>query len=336
MALLIVLFSLSLLHLILESSIHAFNTKFPFPLEFGFAYGPLAYLHLLHIKDPLRKTKIGDFLHFIPTVLLDVILYYIFFSVLRLHMDWAYSNIILIQSLGLGMSALGIIQFSIYTFLLHRESKETLNVLRDYINVRKWVSTLVVSWTTLIIFLVFAIPISLFLINELDEYSKWLYYPLGTLMALWIVIIGFSYLLKYSPQVESYIKKVSNFQFTQKELTNKKDTLLSAIVQNKLYKNPKLTVANLAGFLGWPINTVSKLINEHLETNFNDLINKHRILEFERLSAKSEAKKYSILGMSQEVGFNSKASFYRIFKEHKGITPTEFINSLKEESQMGI
>ena len=55
LGILIFLFSLSLLHLILEESIHAFNGRFPIPMDFGMAYGPLAYFHVLLIKNPKRK-----------------------------------------------------------------------------------------------------------------------------------------------------------------------------------------------------------------------------------------------------------------------------------------
>ncbi|MEM9324703.1 MAG: helix-turn-helix domain-containing protein [Bacteroidota bacterium] len=75
------------------------------------------------------------------------------------------------------------------------------------------------------------------------------------------------------------------------------------------------------------LRPVSKMINESLRTNFNDLINAHRVEAFKELALRSGSKKYSIMGMGHEVGFSSKASFYRAFKKETGMTPTDYLKS---------
>ncbi|MCE7991167.1 MAG: helix-turn-helix transcriptional regulator [Roseivirga sp.] len=326
-AILILLFSISLLHLVLESSIHAFNSKFPFPMEFGFSYGPLAYLHILHIKNPMRRFMKKDLLHFIPTLVLEIILFITLALYARANMDWVYANIPLIQTISLSMYGLAIIQFSIYTYLIHRESKDTQSVLKDFVRVRKWLAALVTSWIIVIGFLTIAVPIALLFVAQLDDNSAWLYIPLGVIMSLWIFVIGYLYLIKYAEIITNYMDKVKRFKFSKDEFNNKKDQLINALTQDELYKDPKLTVAKLAGNLGWPINSVSTMINESLQTNFNDLINQHRIAAFKQLLLEPESNKYSIVGLGQEAGFSSKASFYRAFKKETGMTPSDFIKS---------
>ncbi|WP_380800744.1 helix-turn-helix domain-containing protein [Shivajiella indica] len=121
--------------------------------------------------------------------------------------------------------------------------------------------------------------------------------------------------------------KVKKFNFTNEELEEKKKLVLIAIEQDELFKDPQITLAKLAGHLGWPIYILSSMLNEVLKTNFNDLINKYRIDRFKQLISSPDVKKYSIAGLGLEVGFSSKASFYRAFKKETGITPTEYINS---------
>ncbi len=326
-ATLIFLFSISLLHSILEFSIHAFNSNFPIPMDFSLSYGPLAYLHLLHIKDPMRKFKLKDLLHFLPSLMLDVLLFTAIFLYLGANMEWAYANIALIQTFALCMSLLGIMQFSIYTYYIYRESKDTQQVLKEFAVVKNWLSTLVISWLLVIGFLMVVIPISLIFIDQLDDNSEWLYYSVGSVISLWIFVIGYLYLLRYAQVIENYINRVRNFQFSKGELHEKKKKLLEALERQKIYKDPKMTIAILAGHLGWPINNVSVLINETFQTNFNDLINQYRINEFKQRCTEPQSQRYSILGLGQEAGFSSKASFYRIFKKKVGMTPTEFINS---------
>lgn len=294
-------------------------------MDFGLAYGPLAYLHILHIKDPMRKFKPKDLFHFLPSLMIDVLLFTTIFLYLGANMEWAYANIPMIQGFALWMSLLGIMQFSIYTYLIYEESKDTQPVLKEFAQVTKWLSTLVISWMFVIGFLMVAIPISLIFIDRLDDNSEWLYYSVGVINALWIFVIGYTYLLKYAKVIENYMDRVSKFKFSRSELSEKKKQLLEAFDKQKLYKDPKMTIATLAGHLDWPINSVSVLINETLHTNFNDLINQFRINEFKQRCIEPDSKRYSILGLGQEVGFSSKASFYRIFKKEVGMTPTEYI-----------
>lgn len=323
--LLIFLFSVSLLHLVLESSIHAFNVKFPFPMEFNLAYGPLAYLHILHIKDPLRKFNKKDLAHFVPTLLLDAFFFSSTFLYLGNHMEWAYENIPLIQGVAMSLSFVSMLQLAAYTYLIYKEASDSKVVLKDFSHVKNWLSLLVYSWSLVIGFFMIATPIALIFIEQLDNHSEWLYIPLGIINATWIFSLGFLYLLKYSRVLDKYMGKVEKFNISSDEIEEKRIQILTALESHQIYRDPKITVTKLAGHLNWPINSVSKMINETLDSNFNDLINQYRVSAFKKLVLKPESKKYSILGLGQEVGFSSKASFYRIFKKETGMTPSEYL-----------
>lgn len=324
---LIFLVAIALLHSVLESSIHAFNSKFPVPLSYRFAFGPLAYLHILHIKDPTRNLKRKDLLHFIPALIFDVVVFIAAFLYIGSNMEWAQNNIPLIQGIAILVALVSIIQLAFYTYLIRKESLDTNAVLKDFNNVRKWLSLLIVSWCLVIGLHMIAIPISLFFIEQLDDNAHLLYIPFGVFQALWILVLAYSYVTVYAKVVNGYMDKIRNFKFESNEIEHKKTQLLEVLDQDHLYKDPKLTIAKLAGHLGWPINSASKIINDILLTNFNDLINQYRVDAFKQLTLEPEHKKFSILGLGQEVGFSSKASFYRVFKKETGMTPSEFMKN---------
>lgn len=327
LGLLIFLFSLSLLHLILEESIHAFNSKFPIPMDFSLAFGPLAYFHVLSLKRPKEGMSLSRYLHFAPTLLIDGALFVFVFLFVRSHEEWGYANIENIQTLALFIISLSLLQLGTYTYLIYIETRTVKSEPKESSPIRKWFRIIVLIWLVILGFFIIAVPIALWNIEYLDENSYLIYKPLGVIIGLCIYGLGYLYLLKYMNQVNTYIDRSNRIKFSESEIYEKGDRLLATLKKDKLYQNNSISVAKLAEHMKWPINDVSLIINESLSTNFNDLINEHRVQAFKDSVDKPENKKYSIEGLSQEVGFGSKASFYRAFKKETGRTPSEYLKS---------
>ena len=325
LGLLVLLFSSSLLHLVLEESIHAFNSKFPIPMEFSLAFGPMAFLHVQSLKNPKAKFETKNLLHFLPSFLIDGVLFTVLFIYIRHNLDWAYGHIEEIQTGALLIAFIGLIQLSIYSILIHREAKNTRPFLKESAKMTLWLKTIVIAWSLLIGFLIIAVPVALLNIEKVDDQSYLIYKPLGTIIALWIYGLGYLYVLRFMGPLNSYVERIERLKFSRHELAEKKDQLLTALEGQQLYKDQHLSVALLAKELSWPINNVSSLISEALHTNFNDLINRYRVAAFKQLIGIPENSKYSIQGLAQEVGFTSKASFYRAFKKEMGVTPTDYM-----------
>ncbi|WP_431165005.1 helix-turn-helix domain-containing protein [Tenacibaculum halocynthiae] len=92
-----------------------------------------------------------------------------------------------------------------------------------------------------------------------------------------------------------------------------------------MYKNPKITISNISSSTQMHEKYISKLINTFSEGNFNDFINRLRIEEFKRNLEKKSYKNYSILGIAKESGFSSKSTFYKAFKKHEKLSPSEYM-----------
>lgn len=330
LGLLIFLFSLSLLHIVLEESIHAFNSKFPVPMDFSLAFGPLAYFHLLYLKNPKEKFKLNKLLHFLPSVLIDGVLFIIVFLFIRTHENWAYDNIETIQTFSLIIISLSLLQLSFYTYLIYKTVKHIKSLSKEFLLIRKWFKTLSLGWFLIIGFFIIVIPIALINIEDLDEHSYLVYKPMGIIIGICIYGLGYLYLLKYMTHINTYIDRLNRLKFSEEDILKKKNNLIDVLKKEKLYVNASISVSSLAKYMNWPINDVSLIINETLSTNFNDLINSYRIEAFKNLINNPNNKKYSILGLAKEVGFNSKTSFYRAFKKETGITPSEYLKSFKE------
>ena len=119
----------------------------------------------------------------------------------------------------------------------------------------------------------------------------------------------------------------SNLQEIQKERYVKK--LIPFVETHKPFREPELTLAQLAEQVGIPAHHLSQVINEKLNCNFLDFINGYRIEDAKEKLVDSAFSHYTIIAIAYEVGFNSKTAFYSAFKKQTGTTPSSYRKSLK-------
>lgn len=86
------------------------------------------------------------------------------------------------------------------------------------------------------------------------------------------------------------------------------------------WREPDLTLADLARRLGTNTHALSRALNEGLGQNFSEFINRQRIDAARAALAGDD----DILAIALHVGFGSKASFNRAFREYVGCTPTQY------------
>lgn len=104
--------------------------------------------------------------------------------------------------------------------------------------------------------------------------------------------------------------------------------LISYIENNKPYVDFDLNLLSLSIQTDIKPRQLSRLINQEGGQNFCDFINQFRIEEFKRRVREPDSKNYTLLSIAYECGFNSKATFNRVFKNHTGITPSSFYKNL--------
>lgn len=127
-------------------------------------------------------------------------------------------------------------------------------------------------------------------------------------------------------------KESSKNVFSKKEIETLKYKIENTLHYEKLYLNQELTLKKLANKAEISDKKLSFFLNQHLNTSFYDLINSYRIKEFKEKINLSEYEKYSLVGIAYTCGFNSKSSFYRIFKKETGISPAQFKKNTANKS----
>ena len=132
-------------------------------------------------------------------------------------------------------------------------------------------------------------------------------------------------------QLRAFSKKDTTFKSknaregSSKIVHNKYINKLHTLFENeKIFLDPELTLQKLSDHLELSSSYVSRIINKELNTNFSDYINGYRIETAKQYLKNPEFSKYTITAIGLEAGFNSRSSFYNVFKKVTGKTPSAF------------
>lgn len=123
-------------------------------------------------------------------------------------------------------------------------------------------------------------------------------------------------------------RKYSSNKFLDSEKADIENRLSELMASEKPYLNPDLSVGDLAGQLGISSHRLSQYFSQHAGKSFYDYINGYRVEEFKSICA-THADRYTLTAMSEKAGFSSRASFFRYFKKHEGITPAEYLKRVE-------
>lgn len=90
-----------------------------------------------------------------------------------------------------------------------------------------------------------------------------------------------------------------------------------------------LTLKDLAEELKCPQRLLSQSINMMTANSFTYYINSFRVKHLKTLLDDPAKKHFTILSLAEESGFNSKTTLVRIFKQHTGMTPSDYLGRKK-------
>ncbi len=320
------------------------NTKINYWLiHLILAIGPLIYFYVKSVTASNFRFKKRDFIHFAPALL-----YVIYRSVIFIY-DAAQPNFADSQN-GLLMtrfnaSAIG---FAIETFMVLQQLVYLLLSLRLYYTYRKkikdyfsntynlelnWIQNFLLIYTFLFLYSIAQQIIDLLFV-ELSWIQKWWYQFLSALAIIYIGIKGYftdttrlkglDFKMDENPSV-----KISKNKSTgQNTISLKKEELLKYLEEEKPYLIPDLNLNQLAKATAMSRAQLSETINEGFQKNFNDFINEYRIKAVKQMLSEGKNKQFSLLGIAFECGFNSKATFNRVFKRLTHTSPTEYVKTL--------
>lgn len=110
------------------------------------------------------------------------------------------------------------------------------------------------------------------------------------------------------------------------------ERLLNVFETRRSFTNPNLTLDDVAALVSSNRTYVSQAISAHADMGFKEFINRYRINEARRL-LHVDGRAWSVQGLADEVGYGSRASFYRAFDRYIGMSPARYIETAKQEQR---
>lgn len=312
------------------------NTKVNyFLIDLSLGIGPLICFYIKSITNVPFRWKRKDLYHFIPVFLyvIYMLTLYVYDSIqvgfsetqngkLMEALHWKYLDTFIIVLMN--VSLLLYLVFSIYTYNQYRNSINQA-FSNTYSIEFRWVRNFLYAFLFLLIYSALQSIIDGF-ITDLWYTHVWWYHLCSLLIALYLGVTGLytdtSYLNGFNSDAFSSLESNSIKEENKHKIAVQKLELY--IHEKRSYLDPDLTLSQLSKELSMFPGQLSEIINSGIGKNFNDYINYYRVEAVKNALVSEKYDHFSLLAIAEDCGFNSKATFNRVFKKMTGTSPSEY------------
>lgn len=317
-------------------------SNFSEPLNFAFA--PLFYL-IVRTRISQIKNRQKDWLHFIPAIFWTFYMVFYFIQpnalkynsyIFSKHPGWQTLDVELVLSsdpLGIGqfvneLTALHFFIYSVIIVLLFR--KEFIRTGSDLFspknpNLKSALNSSVHFAVLLIIF----VSTKLYFGNDIGDYFIASYISFMIFGTSIQIFNQSSYFEKSQSFTEFPVFKYKKSSLNPKQKAEIASKINKEMVGEKYFLSSLASLPGLAKRINESPHHVSQVINEKMGKNFFELLAWHRIEHAKRILKNECGQKFTIEEIAEKVGYNSKSSFNKAFKEMTGQTPSQFKKNLK-------
>lgn len=305
------------------SGVYQQNPDFYFkPIYYSFAFGPLIYFYVKSLVSQDFQFKRQDWIHFIPVALQTILYGFLSFQSYDFK-RWFWFEVH--QPITYRIEFDGtFVSLMIYLFL-------SIKVVRAYQNWVKEnyseVSRLNLQWLKVVLGILIIWSTQWMFEVVLREFFGSYYDYNFSMLILGVLVI----LLAIGGIIQDNLSQIGFVApAEEKEVVPEIDPQIVERIQKQMedhqsFLNPTLNLKQFADEVGLPKRLISEHLNHGLEKSFIDFVNEYRVEEVKRRLAEGDQKRYSLQGIAMESGFRSKATFYRVFKQLTGRSPSEFV-----------
>lgn len=298
-----------------------------------FCYGPLLFLYYSRfISVPQdQSTRPLVWAHFIPLVI-QIITYWLIYFI----QGDAYVRQITTVALSEGKAPAFVLLFdfaklvsgAVYLCFIIMRLKKQWPLLKRYTSydihggwIRNLIILTAVVWTLIYFSQILVLLLDSSVYNyEMRNFIVSIIY-LFFIAANWIFVLQFPHI--FNPlYTRSKIKQNLNLSDDAiKHIFERLDVKM----KEGMYLLPDLKLEHAASEIDSHSNIISFALNEYMGMSFREYVNSFRIQHFLK-KAKTELAGQTMLSLALESGFNSKATFNRVFKKQMHCSPREYFS----------
>ncbi|EZH73348.1 hypothetical protein ATO12_20320 [Aquimarina atlantica] len=276
-------------------------------------------LFLFFIKSIVKKgykISSNDLMYLLPGVIeitgIIFIWIYVYFFNFEAKSDILNSQLFWVFHEGIGILLSSF--FAIKGVLLFKNNPH--KVIKFYKNVFYGMLSLLTLWIV-------------YYVIELSNYpsgiaSKY-YYPYWITNLVFYLYVGYNVII--NPK-----KPIENISIVEPDELENIITRLNTILESeKLYLQTDITQK----ILSKKLNINNQVFNEALKNKgilLSEIINNYRINHFISKLQSNQDEIHTLTSLAEDSGFKSRATFYRIFKKHMNMSPTEYKEQIIKNS----
>ncbi len=295
-------------------------------------FNPALFLYVKSLTNPKFKLKYSQLFHLIPYILLESISYFskdLVSLTLILETDKYYIYRIIFGFISM---ASWILYNSISYILVDKHRK---NLVNEFSNIEK---NKKLGWILFIVIFYAIYSFSVFFILVYSIVYK-INFPLSDIFSI-SVLLALIYILGYYGLMQKKIfipvsnqdeiieqQKYKSSSLSDDKKNQIKNQIINYFDSQKPYLNSDFNMEFLSEKLEIPKHQITEVLNTVIRKKFFSFVNSYRVNDVKKMLSEN-SNPYSIEAIGYECGFNSKSSFFTVFKNITGQTPLQYKNSL--------
>lgn len=294
---------------------------FPFDVFWAQLIGPFVFFYVkVSYGYKFSWKEIKNYVHILP--LIPIVAYNVYFATLPVDVRISISsgNFTKLDLCNYLINFVFYIQFLYYLIycyifvdIKNKQNENTIDL--------KWIKPL--AW---IVFALLTITIPFSIWKRSDYFNTGIVILFSAIIVLYFLVksIIINGLFMQSENKTHQQQKGNVLKIDDEIKDSCLQTLLVEMEKNKVYLKDDCSLENISTMFNIPRHRISYVLNNELNKSFNDFINEYRIQHACLLISNDQENQITIEAVGFDCGFKSRASFYRAFKKHTGLTPIEY------------